>query len=148
LVLDPPIQEKARSRGGDLPGAAFSLFFLCRLPVYAPAKIGSPKLDTYPFVTFATFCSSPLFSFWEKPGLAFRDHHWLAKTRKLCVRFPLLASVQILFSPSVKNQDWPSGITTARTNSQIMRSFPLLPSVQLLFSPSVRNQDPGLHADY
>ena len=66
---------------------------------------GSHKLANYAFVSFATFCLSPLFSLCEKPGLAFRDHHGLAQTRKLCVRFPLLASVQVLFSPSVRNQD-------------------------------------------
>jgi hypothetical protein len=48
---------------------------------------GSHKLANYAFVSFATFCSSPLLPFCEKPGLAFRDHHWLAQTRKLCVYF-------------------------------------------------------------
>ena len=33
LVFDPLIQEKPRSQGDDFPGAAFSLFFLCRCPV-------------------------------------------------------------------------------------------------------------------
>src|SRR3984957_6853360 len=73
---------------------------------------GSHKLANYAFVSFATFCSSPLLPFCEKPGLAFRDHHWARTSSQIMPSFPLLPSVQVLFSPSVRNQDWPSGITT------------------------------------
>jgi hypothetical protein len=48
---------------------------------------GSHKLANYAFVSFATFCSSPLLPFCKKTEVAFRDHHWLAQTRKLCLRF-------------------------------------------------------------
>jgi len=125
---------------------------------------GSHKLANYAFVSFATFCSSPLLPFCEKPGLAFRDHHWLAQARKLCLRFPLLPSIQVLFSPSVRNQDWPSGITTGthKLANYAFFSFATFYSSSLLpfcekpglclrflcyllfkssFLPSVRNQD-------
>jgi len=125
---------------------------------------GSHKLANYTFVSFATFCSSPLLPFCEKPGLAFRDHHWLAQARKLCLRFPLLPSIQVLFSPSVRNQDWPSGITTGthKLANYAFFSFATFYSSSLLpfcekpglclrflcyllfkssFLPSVRNQD-------
>ena len=74
--------------------ACNNLTFMCgaapRLAFCLPPhhhKTGSLKRDTHTFVSFATFCSSPLLPFCEKPGLAFRDHHWLAQTRKLCVYF-------------------------------------------------------------
>ena len=99
--------------------ACNNLTFMCgaapRLAFCLPPhhhKTGSLKRDTHTFVSFATFCSSPLLPFCKKTGLAFRDHHWLAQARKLYLRFPLLPSVQVLFSPSVRNQDWPSGIIT------------------------------------
>ena len=122
--------------GGSPPRAVFA-------PTPPPQGRGEGSLKTrHPYLRFLCYflfkSSSPLC---EKPGLAFRDHHGLAQTRKLCLRFLCYLLFKSSFLPSVRNQDWPSGITLARTNSQIMPSFPLLPSVQVLFSPSVRNQD-------
>jgi hypothetical protein len=53
----------------------------------------------------------------------------------------LLPSVQVLFSPSVRNQDWPSGITTGTHKLANYASFPLLPSVQVHFFSFCENQD-------
>ena len=112
----------------------------CKKPGLASGiTTGSHKLANYAFVSFATFCSTPLLPFCKKTGVAFRDHHWLDRTRHPYPSFPLLPSVQVIFSPSVRNQDWPSGITTGshKLANYAFVSFATFCSTPLF--PSVRN---------
>ena len=115
-VFAPTPPPQARSKRDTHTFVSFATF--CSSPLLPfvrnqdwPSGIitGSHRLANYAFVSFASFCLSPLFSLCEKQGLAFRDHHGLAQARKLYLRFPLLPSIQVLFSPCVRNQDWSSG---------------------------------------
>jgi hypothetical protein len=59
-------------------------------------------MPSFPLLPSVQVLFSP---FREKPGLAFRDHHGLAQTRKLCLRFLCYLLFKSSFLPSVRNQD-------------------------------------------